>query len=484
MSSKTSLWKRIINYPKQWEISIRLTLIYTAVITILLGCACMASVIGMYYIIYHQAETEMTISVEIALDKMNDPQFMSQAAEKPHEATEEVLLPGVVLRVADENGNIVYDTDRHFASVDRLRENFTDDKMFWTSDKYQLVRLKHFMIYYHEVPMDYKGHHYTLIFSRVITAERPMLAKMQERLILGGAIGILLVVLIVYIGIKRAFRPLRDFIATAKTIEVSDLSTRMEVPPSHDEMTELATTFNRMLDRIEEGFKLQQRFVSDASHELRTPVTVIKGYADMLSRWGHSDADTLDEGINAIKTEAEDMQELIEKLLFLARADQNRQIVNKVPLELSELVEDVYKKLKLTATKHTVELLRNEEGYIMGDKVIMKELIRIFLENGIKYTPEGGTITIDSHGMPHYMCLEIADNGIGIAPEDREKIFQRFYRVDSSRTKAAGQPGGTGLGLSIAKWIADNHDIGISLDSELGKGTKFILMIPLIEEEK
>ena len=120
----------------------------------------------------------------------------------------------------------------------------------------------------------------------------------------------------------------------------------------------------------------------------------------------------------------------------------------------------------------------------MGDKVIMKELIRIFLENGIKYTPEGGTITIDSHGMPHYMCLEIADNGIGIAPEDREKIFQRFYRVDSSRTKAAGQPGGTGLGLSIAKWIADNHDIGISLDSELGKGTKFILMIPLIEEEK
>lgn len=482
MSSKTSLWKRIIN-PKEWEISTRLTLVYAAVITILLGCACLASVMGMYYIIYHQAETEMTISVGIALDKMNDPQFMSQAEEKPHEATEEVLLPGVVLRVADESGNIIYDTDKHFAAVEVLRDNVVDDGMFWASDRYKLVRLKHFMIYHHEMPMEYKGHHYTLIFSRVITAERPMLAKMQEWLVLGGALGIFLVVLIVYIGIKRAFRPLRDFISTAKSIEVSDLSTRMEVPPSHDEMTELATTFNRMLDRIEEGFKLQQRFVSDASHELRTPVTVIKGYADMLSRWGQSDEATLTEGITAIRTEAGDMQELIEKLLFLARADQNRQIVNKVPLELSELVEDVYKKLKLTATRHNVNLLRNDEGYIMGDKVIMKELIRIFLENGIKYTPEGGTITIDSHAIPRYMCLEIADNGIGIAPEDQEKIFQRFYRVDSSRTKEAGQPGGTGLGLSIAQWIADNHDIGISMESELGKGTKFILMIPCLEEE-
>ncbi|ORU01043.1 Osmosensitive K+ channel histidine kinase KdpD [Anaerovibrio sp. JC8] len=483
MSSKTSLWKRIINYPKQWEISTRLTLMYAAVITILLGCACVASVVGMYYVIYHQAEMEMTISVEIALDKIQDPNFMTQAAQKPHEATEEVLLPGVVLRVLNEDGKVVYDTDKHFASVELLRDNFVMDKMFWMSDKYQLVRLKHFMIYYHEVPMEFKGRNYTLVFSRVITAERPMFAKVQERIVLGAALGILLVVLIVYLGIKRAFRPLRDFIGTAKSIEVSDLSARLEVPPSHDEMTELATTFNRMLDRIEEGFKVQQRFVSDASHELRTPVTVIKGYADMLSRWGSSDAETLEEGIQAIKTEAEDMQELIEKLLFLARADQNRQIVNKVPLELSELVEDVYKKLKVTDTRHTIELLRNEEGYILGDKVIMKELIRIFLENGIKYTPEGGTITIDSHAMPRYMCLEIADNGIGIAPEDQEKIFQRFYRVDSSRTKAAGQPGGTGLGLSIAQWIADNHDIGISMESELDKGTKFILMIPVIEEE-
>ncbi|MBP3231957.1 MAG: HAMP domain-containing histidine kinase, partial [Anaerovibrio sp.] len=165
----------------------------------------------------------------------------------------------------------------------------------------------------------------------------------------------------------------------------------------------------------------------------------------------------------------------------LARADQNRQIVNKTPLSLADVVEDVYKKMQVTATEHVVKLMRNEEGTIFGDKVIMKQFLRIFLENAIKYTPAGGTISIDSHALPGYMCVEIADTGIGIAKEDKEKVFQRFYRVDSSRTKAAGQPGGTGLGLSIARWIADNHDIGISLESELGKGTKSILMIPVME---
>ncbi|WP_297569278.1 ATP-binding protein [uncultured Anaerovibrio sp.] len=483
MLSKTSLLSRLINYTKSWQISTKLTIMYATVIALLLGFTCVATVVGMYFVIYHQAEMEMSFSIKNAMEKRNDPEFMAQAdEEKLKDIPDEILLPGVVLRVEDSKGNIIYDNDRHFVPVEDLRKNIVENKSLWSSDKYQLVRLKHFMIYYHEIPVEYRGEKYTLCFSRVITAERLMFAQIQVGVLVAAIIGILLVVAIVYLGIKRAFSPIRSFIRIAKSIEVSDLSARMEVPPSHDEMTELATTFNRMLDRLEEGFRQQCRFVSDASHELRTPVTVIKGYADMLSRWGKEDEETLQEGISAIKSESEDMQELIEKLLFLARADQNRQIVNKTPLNLADVVNDVYKKMQVTATEHVVRLMRNEEGTIFGDKVIMKQFLRIFLENAIKYTPAGGTISIDSHAMPGFMCVEIADTGIGIAKEDSEKVFQRFYRVDSSRTKAAGQPGGTGLGLSIARWIADNHDIGISLESELGKGTKFILMIPLMEK--
>ncbi|MCR5176544.1 MAG: HAMP domain-containing protein [Anaerovibrio sp.] len=465
------------------QISTRLTIVYATVIAVLLLCTSLATILGMYYVIYHQAEVEMDISIDNAMRRRNDPLYMALVsdADKLRDLSEDILLPGVVLRIEDEDGNLIYDSDKHFSPLPELRSHITDDPVFWRTDKYQLVRLKHFLLYHCEIPGDYNGKKYTLCFSRVVTAERSMFAKVQIRLLFGGILGILLVIMIVYIGIKKAFQPIRAFISTAKSIEVSDLSTRIEVPPSHDELTELASTFNRMLDRIEEGFQQQCRFVSDASHELRTPITVIKGYADLLSRWGKSDEAVLKEGIEAIQSESEDMQELIEKLLFLARADQNRQIVHKEPLALSELIDDVYKKQKIAADTHTIELLRNDEGMVLADKVIMKQMMRIFLENAIKYTPEGGTITLSSQRLPSYMCVEIADDGIGIAKDDQEKVFHRFYRVDSARTKAAGQPGGTGLGLSIAQWIADNHDIGISLESDLGKGTKFILMIPLLE---
>ena len=295
--------------------------------------------------------------------------------------------------------------------------------------------------------------------------------------------GLLLALIIGYFLSQKLLKPIRTMTNTAQAIEVSDLGRRIYVSPAQDELSKLAETFNTMLQRIQEGFIQQQHFVSDASHELRTPITVIKGYADMLNRWGKEDPETLEESLKAISSEAEDMQELIEKLLFLARADQKRQIINKQPLDLQALIHDVYKKLELTVQDHETELLHNDAGMIFADKVVMKQMLRIFLDNAMKYTPKGGKITLSSVRMTNYMKVDIQDTGLGIAPENQEKVFQRFFRVNSSRTKTAGEVGGTGLGLSIARWIADSHDIGITLDSELGKGTCFTLMIPLWTEK-
>ena len=177
------------------------------------------------------------------------------------------------------------------------------------------------------------------------------------------------------------------------------------------------------------------------------------------------------------------MQQLIEKLLFLARADQKRQVLHKERIEISELVEDVMRKMKLVTKTHTVDLLENDHGVIFADQVTMRQMMRIFLENSTKYTPAGGRITARSHRLPEggFIQLELADNGIGIAKEDQQKVFERFYRVDASRTKAEGGVSGTGLGLSIASWICEQHGIEISMDSDLGKGTKIILKIPLVE---
>jgi len=150
---------------------------------------------------------------------------------------------------------------------------------------------------------------------------------------------------------------------------------------------------------------------------------------------------------------------------------------------MGQLLEEVMGKMKLVTKSHSVELTENCEGLVYGDKVTLRQLLRIFLENSIKYTPAGGHITASGKIVPDGKSLEIvlADDGIGIAQEDQKKIFERFYRVDTSRTKGTGA-GGTGLGLSIAKWIAEQHGIAISMESALGEGTKMHLLVPLAEK--
>ncbi len=231
-----------------------------------------------------------------------------------------------------------------------------------------------------------------------------------------------------------------------------------------------------MLNRIQAGFEQQRRFVSDASHELRTPITVISGYADMLDRWGKQDEAILTEGISAIQSEASNMHVLLEKLLFLARADQGKQVVNKTPLAIERLIDEVVRETRIIAPEHQVELAGNAPAIIQADGALIKQMLRIFLENSVKYTPVGGTIRITSEHQGTQLAITVQDDGIGIPVEEQTRIFDRFYRVDKSRTKATG---GTGLGLSIASWIAEQHNSSIRVESKVGQGTAITVLLPL-----
>ena len=250
---------------------------------------------------------------------------------------------------------------------------------------------------------------------------------------------------------------------------------RLSIGSARDEVTELADTFNHMLDRLQDSFRRQQRFVSDASHELRTPVTVIMGYADMLKRWGAEDKELLDEGITAICAESKNMHGLIEDMLFLARADQNEQMLIKAPVELSEIIEEAVS--KSARADRTIDVLINDLGEIFADKYAIGRMLAIFLDNAIKYSD--GAVKIMSRRERSSMRVSIADDGIGIAKEHHEKIFERFYRVDTSRTKLPDEKTTAGLGLAIAKWIADQHEIKIEIESEINEGTRITLIIPL-----
>ena len=336
-------------------------------------------------------------------------------------------------------------------------------------------------VYHARRTVSFGGLSYQIHFFRTITTEKDFFDALQRLLFYTVAICFVLALAAGHFISVRILKPIREITWTARSIEVERLGKRLDVPHARDELSELAQTFNRMLDRLQEGFLQQQRFVSDASHELRTPLTVILGYSDMLSRWGREDRNTLDEGITAIRSEAENMQQLIEKLLFLARADQKRQAVNKEPVDFAALLADTMEKMQTVTTSHEVTLGTNDPALVNGDPVLLRQLLRVFLENSLKYTPEGGHIRVSSVGTADgsRVMVTIADDGIGIAPEHQPRIFDRFYRVDSSRTK---ETGGSGLGLSIARWIAERHDIRISLRSAVNEGTSITLAIPTIHE--
>ena len=308
---------------------------------------------------------------------------------------------------------------------------------------------------------------------------------MKEYKSLGLLIFLLFIVNIVFIIItifsgaissRKMLRPIDTMTKTVKNIIVSAFDTRLNVSGSQDELKELAETFNSMLDRIQQSYKQQNQFVSDASHELRTPIAVIQGYINLLDRWGKNDGAILDESIAAIKSESENMKELIEKLLFLARGDKNTQQMEKSNFSLNKLIDEIVKETKIIDNLHDVSIITNQTTLINADYKLIKEALRIFIDNSIKYTPQNGKIYIYSLIQDKRIVITIEDTGIGIAKDDLPHIFDRFYRADKSRTK---QTGGTGLGLAIAKWIIFKHSGNIEVQSKINEGTKISISLPI-----
>lgn len=264
-------------------------------------------------------------------------------------------------------------------------------------------------------------------------------------------------------------------IDTLNTITERHLDKRILIEDERVELKGLASAINGMLDRLDAAYRAQQRFVSDASHELRTPISVIQGYVNLLDRWGKNDEKTLQESIDAIKNESESMKLLVEQLLFLARGENNSITVGKEDVDVSALAEEVVREAKMIDEEHEYQTNADAGLIITGDYQLLKQALRILVENSVKYTPAGGRIAVNaarSEERPGYVDLTVRDSGIGIAYDAIPHIFDRFYRSDESRARSSG---GTGLGLSIAKWIIDSHQGLIDVVSREDAGTKITL---------
>lgn len=295
--------------------------------------------------------------------------------------------------------------------------------------------------------------------------------------------------------VRKKLSPLNRLAATTQMISNADFEgdkfhdlenalekidasqTDCRVSTGDTELEGIESAINNLIDRMRKSYIQQARFVSDASHELRTPISVIQGYANMLDRWGKEDEKVLEESIAAIKSESESMNKLVEQLLFLARGDNGRQQLSKEEFSLKSMMQELYDEYLMVDSTHRYFLKECPDNVMAyGDYAMIKQTARIITDNAAKYTPEGNDIYLSAYvsdsGIP---VFEIQDTGIGIAAADIPKIFERFYRADDARNRKTG---GTGLGLSIGKWIIDRHNGYFEVKSYPDAGTKISVFLP------
>jgi heavy metal sensor kinase len=275
----------------------------------------------------------------------------------------------------------------------------------------------------------------------------------------------------------RALRPVDKITLAAQRIAAGDLSQRLSIPAAHDEIGRLAATFNNMIGRLDTSFRQIRQFTSDASHELRTPLTVMKGETDLVLRRPR----LLDDYKSVLESNLEEidrMTRIVDELLFLSRADMGEVRVESLPVAMESLVEDIHRQAKLLAQDRNIEVLLGTvmPVVVQGDDLRLRELLLNLVENAMKYSYSGGKVEIALLNDGREARLSVTDHGIGIAPADHKKIFQRFFRTDVARGHTKK---GTGLGLAICSWIAELHKGRVEVKSALGQGSTFTVVLPL-----
>lgn len=454
---------KFISKRLRFSITFKTTVTYTLIFSTILFLLGTALICASGFFLLYESKQSLVKNTAVIINLVEDSQVFSQDRIKQYAS-----LEGISVTIFDNKNETIFKT----APEEKPKSQEININ-------YPLLQITP------STSIDEYLHYQTPIkpatgFSRLEVAKD--LAK--ERFYLGILIAatvsfiLLAIIIMIIIGSKttrRMLRPIDQMTRTARSISVGDLNTRLDVVDSHDELKEMAETFNEMLERIQSSVEQQNVFVSDASHELRTPIAVIQGYANLLQRWGKEDRAVLDESVTAIKNESDYMKELVDKLLFLASADKQAKKLTTSPFSLSELLDEVLKEARLIDSEHTIKGEISENIIIDGDRSLIKQALRIFIDNSLKYTPAGGFISLKSLVGSRQIMITVEDTGIGIAAEDLPYIFNRFYKADKSRSREAG---GAGLGLSIAKWIIEQHKGSIKVESVIGQGTKINIVLP------
>ncbi len=327
---------------------------------------------------------------------------------------------------------------------------------------------------------------------KTVDAVRNALSQISRYLILGTALSLVLAAIVGAFLARRTLAPIDAITRTARGItQTGDLGQRLNIVEDQSEVGQLSATFNAMLDQVQQLFDTQQQLIADVSHELRTPLTTVQGNIELPQRMtlaaqnGNSITpemwDQLPEILAEVEAETSRMRGMISDLLLLAQADSGVVLLQQQPVEMDTLLLEVYRQAQRIVERTRgagaleIRLGSEDQALVLGDRERLRQLLLNLVDNAIKYTPDGGTITLDLAQEDAWVTMSVTDTGIGISPENLEQIFARFYRTDKARSR---EMGGSGLGLSIVQWIAAAHGGKVAVQSILGRGSTFTLLLP------
>jgi two-component system, OmpR family, sensor kinase len=467
----------------------RLTLLYSGLSGLLLALAFVVTYIGVRNTLQNSFENELNSTLDQAIEIMKGSEYYAPNPEQwnvfARDAYGQVIQYSASQFVASEflqlqspnssrNGNL---NDKDFSNIDLTPEAWQQVErtgqyrglaILSATKEFVRVRVKRF----EAIQLAGQAIIPIVLVAKSFDNLSGVLETLQQALIVVALVGIIAAGFASYFAARSALSPITSVRDAAAGIGGRNLNLRVPEQGTRDEVDDLAKTLNAMLERLESSFETQRRFTADASHELRTPVTAIAGHASYLIRRTNP-TEAQKESLEAITNLSVRLGRLIGDLLDLARADAGFG-VERVSTNLMSLAEDVHLEVVAIAGNTEIELLGDSSLRAVIDPNRVRQVIRNLVQNALK--AGSSTIKVEIGKVESMAHITVLDNGSGIAPEHLSKLFDRFYRVDTSRDRAAG---GSGLGLSIVKWIVEAHQGSIAVSSELGVGTRIDVYFPI-----
>lgn len=461
---------------RRLSIGMRLTLWYVAIFAVgelIFGAS-------MFLILRHNLYDLVDDGVESQIEDLKNFLLAQQTDATPAKLREEMAAiydhehAGDFLEVHDQSGELIYRSS--FLQTHEL-VLLQPDQINRPLLRTRRINGEHFRFAFEKLNVD--GRVYTLEMGASADDAFETLQLFRSYLLIFAPLLLLVSAGVGYWMSRKALAPVDALVRTARDISGTNLNRRLQTLKTGDELQRLTDTLNEMLDRIESAFQKITQFTADASHELRTPVSLIRTEAELALRRSRTEAE-YKESLLQILQEAERTTLLIEQLLELARSDSGRGSLIMQAVDLPEVLRSVVSSWQQVAAARNLQFstdIYKLDVSVMGEPNLLRRLADILLDNAFKYTPSPGSVRLALEVREETAVILVRDSGMGIAQEEQEKIFERFYRIDKARSRGEG---GVGLGLAIAEWIVLQHRGAISVESRPGEGATFRVELPLI----